>query len=86
MNRNAVTTAIIRICLTLSAVILFDVTNAAHHLAMFMIAGQIPGTQYFVSADTMLFLSVVFFGVLAGRMTSHIIKLSVNKLPTSQTA
>lgn len=86
MNRSRMIYRVAFVFIALSILILLDVVNAGHFLAMFVIAGQIPGTQYFIPADTMLLLSVGALGLLFGRLTARVLSTATTTLPSSQVA
>ena len=52
----------------LSAVLILDSMNAGYAIAMFLLAGIVPGTNIVVSADQMLVLFVMLFGFVLGRV------------------
>jgi hypothetical protein len=56
------------ICLTLSAVIILDSFNAWHVIAMFYLAGVIPGTRASISANTMLSVFALLIGFVLSRI------------------
>ncbi|HEY8886002.1 MAG TPA: hypothetical protein VIM31_00685 [Candidatus Microsaccharimonas sp.] len=60
--------AITVICIVLSAVIILDSFNAWHAVAMFYLAGEIPGTHTSVSADTMMSVFALLFGFVLARI------------------
>ena len=63
---------IINTCLILSGLMILDSLNIGHNLAMFLIAGQIPGTDIYLNADLMLFSYALILGILFGRFTTSI--------------
>lgn len=60
------------ISLILSGILIFDSMQIGQALAMFIIAGQIPGTPYYLSADAMLGLFMLIIGFAAGRLTLRV--------------
>lgn len=52
----------------LSAVIIFDSFNGWHAIAMFYLAGEIPGTHTSISATTMMSLFALLFGFVLARI------------------
>jgi hypothetical protein len=60
--------SITTICLTLSAVIILDSFNAWHALAMFYLAGEIPGTHTSISASTMMSVFALLIGFVLARL------------------
>ena len=63
---------IINTCLILSGLMILDSLNIGHNLAMFLIAGQIPGTEIYLNADLMLISYALILGILFGRFTTGI--------------
>jgi predicted membrane metal-binding protein len=60
--------AITIICLVLSAVIILDSFNAWQALAMFYLAGEIPGTHASISAGTMMSVFALLIGFVLARI------------------
>jgi len=60
--------SITTICLILSAVIILDSFNAWHALAMFYLAGEIPGTHTSISAGTMMSVFALLIGFVLARL------------------
>lgn len=58
--------------LILSAMLILDSMNAGSALVLFIIAGQIPGTQLSIDAGSMLFVLMLLSGIVAGRLTSKL--------------
>ncbi|HEY8992450.1 MAG TPA: hypothetical protein VIM37_01210 [Candidatus Microsaccharimonas sp.] len=56
------------ICLVLSAVIILDSFNTWHALAMFYLAGEIPGTHTSISAGTMMSVFALLIGFVLARL------------------
>jgi hypothetical protein len=57
----------------LSALLILDSFGVWHAIAMFFLAGEIPGTRTSVSADTMLSIFALLFGFVLARLVNHII-------------
>lgn len=57
------------ICITLSLLLILDSMDAFHALAMFMLAGIIPGTHVVLSASFMLELFALLFGFVVARVS-----------------
>lgn len=68
--------SVIITCLILSGIIILDSLNAGHALAMFLLAGIIPGTSTVVSAQTMLELFTLLFGFTLSRVTLNLLHLA----------
>jgi len=62
---------IIIICLILSAALILDSMNAWQVIAMFYIAGEIPGTHSSISAGTMLELFALLIGFVIARISNR---------------
>ena len=60
-------------CINLSALLILDSMNAAQAAVMFIIAGNIPGTDIFVSATGMLTFFLFLLGIVTGRITARAI-------------
>jgi hypothetical protein len=73
------------VSLVLSGVLILDSLNAGHAIIMLLIAGQIPGTDLFIPADTMLITLTGVFGVVCGRVTSRVIAYTQTLAPSSNT-
>lgn len=63
--------AITLICIILSAIIILDSFNAWHAIAMFYLAGEIPGTHTSVNAGTMLSIFALLIGFVVARIGSR---------------
>jgi len=63
-------------CLILSALLILDSMNAGQALAMFYLAGQVPGTNTSVSASTMM----EFFALLTGFVLARISNAAITYL------
>ena len=63
--------AITIICLILSAILILDSFNAWHVIAMFYLAGEIPGTRTSISAGTMLEVFALLTGFVVARIMSR---------------
>ena len=57
--------------LLLSSLLILDSMNVGSALVMFVIAGQVPGTNFSIDAGTMLFFFMLISGIIAGRLTSR---------------
>lgn len=55
--------------LILSGILIIDSMNVADALVMFIIAGQIPGTPYYLSAESMMAFFMMIIGFIASRLT-----------------
>jgi len=64
---------IITTCLILSALLILDSMNAGQAIAMFYLAGQIPGTKNSVSASTMMEFFALLIGFVLARISSVVI-------------
>ncbi len=65
---------IIVACLALSGMMILDSLNVGHAVMMLLIAGQIPGTNYYVDANTMLLALTMIFGILCGRAAAQLLR------------
>jgi hypothetical protein len=65
--------AIIITCLVLSAIIILDSFNAWHAIAMFYLAGEIPGTRTSISADTMMSVFALLIGFVLARIGNRFV-------------
>lgn len=54
---------------TLSVLMILDSLDVVQTLAMFFLAGQIPGTPFYISASVMLELYAVATGFVLARLT-----------------
>ena len=68
---------IIIISLILSAILILDSFNAWHAIAMFYLAGEIPGTRTSISAGTMLEIFALLTGFVVARIMNRAV-LSVS--------
>ena len=57
----------------LSALLILDSFGVWHAVAMFFLAGEIPGTRTSVSADTMLSVFALLFGFVLARLVNRAI-------------
>lgn len=57
------------IFLLLSTIVILDSCNAGHALMIFLLAGIIPGTNIVMSAEDVLALTLLIFGLLCGRVS-----------------
>lgn len=69
------------ICLVLSAVIILDSLNAWHALAMFYLAGEIPGTRTSINANDMLSFFALMFGFVLARLSNKAIISVIDRIP-----
>jgi len=60
--------AITLICIIASTVIILDSFNAWHAIAMFYLAGEIPGTRTSISPNTMLSIFALLIGFVLARI------------------
>lgn len=61
------------ICLLLSAVVILDSLNVWHALAMFYVAGEIPGTHASINASTMMSIFALLIGFVLARIGNRAI-------------
>jgi uncharacterized membrane protein (DUF485 family) len=73
------------ICLILSAVIILDGFNTWHALAMFYLAGEIPGTHTSISAGTMLSVFALLIGFVLARLGNKAILSLFDRLSFKRT-
>ena len=74
--------AIIITCLILSTILILDSFNAWHAVAMFYLAGEIPGTRTSISAGTMLEVFALLIGFVLARIANRAItSLSKHLMP-----
>lgn len=64
--------AIIITCTTLSILIILDSFNTWHALAMFYLAGEIPGTNTSINAGTMLSIFALLIGFVLARIGNRL--------------
>jgi len=72
--------AITIICITLSALLVLDTMNAWHAVAMFYLAGDVPGTNITLSANTMLQLFALLIGFVVARIINYVALQVADKL------
>lgn len=72
--------AITIICIVLSAIIILDSFNAWHMVAMFYIAGEIPGTRTSLNASTMMSLFALLIGFVLARIGNNAILALFDRL------
>lgn len=69
----------------LSAILILDSMNAGHAIALFMLAGIIPGTNIALNADRMLELFTLLLGFVLARVcvriSRAITELQANNTP-----
>ena len=75
---------IITLCLIFSGIIILDSLNAGHALAMFLLAGIIPGTNAAISATTMLEIFTLLIGFTLSRVTLNLIRLAEKQRPKTR--
>ena len=69
---------------TLSAIIILDSFNAWHAIAMFYLAGEIPGTRTSINAETMLSIFALLIGFVLARISSKIALSIAGYISTKQ--
>lgn len=72
-------------CLVLSAVIILDSFNAWHALMMFYLAGEIPGTQTSLSANTMMSVFALPLGFVLARIGNKTVLSLVDRMSIKRT-
>lgn len=77
--------AITIICLVLSAVIILDTFNVWHSVAMFYIAGEIPGTRTSINAGTMMSIFALLIGFVLARIGNKAILSLVDRFLIKRT-
>ena len=71
----------------LSALLILDSMNAWHAVAMFYLAGEIPGTHHSLSAATMMEVFAMLTGFVIARISNRaILSLLVRKTTTFEHA
>jgi hypothetical protein len=60
--------AITIICIVLSGILILDSFNAWHMIAMFYLAGEIPGTRTSLNAGTMMSIFALLIGFVIARI------------------
>ncbi len=58
----------------LSVLLILSSLDLVNSIAMFLIAGHIPGTNHYVSADAMLIGATAILGFITGRVSARIIE------------
>lgn len=76
---------IIITCLALSALLILDSLNAGHALAMFYLAGEIPGTQIALSASTMMEFFALLTGFVLARIGNRAVMTFFSRLSAHRT-
>lgn len=71
--------AIIITSLILSSILILDTFSFGYALAMFFLAGVVPGTQLVVSADQMLSLYALLLGFVFARVSQHFIRAAMSR-------
>jgi hypothetical protein len=74
--KKAITTT----CLILSAVIILDSFYVWHAVAMFYLAGEIPGTRTSISAGTMMSVFAVLTGFVLARIGNKAVLSLFNRI------
>jgi hypothetical protein len=59
--------------LIVSTILIFDSVNVGATLAMFVIAGQVPGTSTSLDAQALLFIYLLIAGFFTSRATSRLV-------------
>lgn len=62
------------IFVSLSAILILDTMNAGHALAMFLLAGIIPGTDIEIDAGRMFEFIVLLTGFTLSRITTNLVR------------
>ena len=55
-------------CLILSGVLILDSLNVGHSIALFILAGVVPGTSLVIGANQMLAAFALLLGFIFGRL------------------
>ena len=63
---------------TLSALLILDSMDASHAVAMFLLAGVIPGTNFVLNAERMLELFAALLGFVVARICVRVTKAIMN--------
>jgi hypothetical protein len=79
MNSEVIMKKTIAIILTIfSLILILDSMNAGQAVAMFLLAGIIPGTNFVVSASQMLQLFALLIGFVLARVSTGLVKTYVS--------
>lgn len=65
----------------LSAMLILDSINAFHALAVFMLAGIVPGTNIIIGASQMLEFFALLIGFVLARIVMHAIRSVIASQP-----
>jgi uncharacterized membrane protein (DUF485 family) len=74
--------AITIICIILSAILILDSMNAWHAMAMFYLAGEIPGTRRSINAGTMMSIFALLIGFIVARIGNKAVLSLFDRLST----
>lgn len=61
--------------LTLSAILILDSMNAFNEVVFFVIAGKLPGTDFYLDASVLLPVYALLGGIVTGRLSQRLITL-----------
>lgn len=78
--------AIATIFVILSTVIILDSFNAWHAIAMFYIAGEIPGTRTSINAETMMSAFALLFGFVLARVGNQAVLSLFDRVSMNRSA
>jgi hypothetical protein len=67
-------------CVILSAIIILDSFNAWHFIAMFYIAGEIPGTHTSINPQTMMSIFALLIGFVLARIGNNAVLALFDRL------
>lgn len=70
----------------LSVLMILDSLEVAQTLAMFFLAGQIPGTHFYISATAMLEFYALALGFVISRLTIHAFSALRSRRPVAAQA
>jgi len=70
----------------ISAIIILDSFNAWHAIAMFYLAGEIPGTRTSINAETMLSIFALLIGFVLARISSKVALSVAEYIATKQSS
>lgn len=70
--------------LIFSAILILDSFNAWHAIAMFYLAGEIPGTRTSINAGTMLQIFSLLFGFVLARIGNHAVLSLFDRVSNKQ--
>jgi hypothetical protein len=66
----------------LSALLILDSANAGHALFMFYLAGEVPGTNVILSANTMMQIFALLIGFVVARIGNFLVMTITHYLST----